>query len=782
MIMRLLSPIQLTILIFHLFPNLLADASVESENKYLSEFEIQLQPKTRYYKEEATHPVIITPINSYSKPQSSLKEVEQASRIILSDDNSSPPVSIYSFVNGLVQNFIYIVDFSCGGSEYENTCISNYLHEIKVPLIINNDIRLNVYQNLSFKSPIIRKRVFLQSFIFFLSSNFKDGYEAKREVTNYLYDSNTYTTSSSGSSSDTSFKQIFCFVTYQIVEDETIVQRFTKAELGYSRKPHRRHPIMFNKDKIPNEVYVGTISGQGMIPKLYYVCKHCEYERYQLHEITDISPTELRSKAQTVTMDGLNYIWVASYHDMGNLAAASPYLQDKSLRDMVQANDMKEEKLLLRMLLTKGNSTKYLNILNATYVDYGNLAYYPRIIVQLTSTPDTFMHPFEFDLDSYNFITCNGAIIFALNVGGYFNTFDGWVWLCISLTLGLGPVLGSLLLKKLHQIKFKTSYMLVADAMTFALISQYPRGNGSNLKPRSLKFMYRSAYGMMLIACIVIVNAYLGVVITNVTSPLPNLKQHKKIEQIQDALVLINAYDEEHKDWLENEIEKQKLKNITGKDMLSVPGTALLSNLGVDISNAVYSGDCRKYHQHLLQASNKINTSGMEPACQTLFDVVNQLVTVPHSLEEIGSMLSDESCSNKNFFLLLNSKIEDKITRLDQNSSVPFYKGKSEFFPHRKGWKVSKHGPSNGAMIKTLDTIIRSGIYNLIKELVHYREHRNTSRMKANNTRRKKAYKGHSLKYSAVTFYFYFICLGISAFILFCEKLLTRHKSQEVAL
>jgi hypothetical protein len=429
--MRLISAIDfhLTTLvwIFHLLmkskillaiqnPNSLVGANFNIENRFP-----RLSATFHCNKKESTQSaVVITPIDS--KTPLSLEVVNQTSRIFPSDsDGNHPiPISIYSFINDLlIHDFIYIVDFACRGSTEvvgDAPCISSYLHEIKVPLIINNDMHLNLYQNVSFKLSLIRKRVFLQSFLFFLSSKFKVEFKDEMHVAEYLYDMNTYTVdTSNGNSSDTSFRQIFCFVTDAIGEEERIVQQFTKAELQYSPKDNR-HPIMFNEDKIQNEVYVGTISGQGMIPKLYYVCKHCEYERYQLHEVTDISPKGISTKAQVITMDGLNYIWVASYHDIGNLDAASPYLQDKSLRDMVQANDMKEEKLLLRMLLTKGNSTKYLNILNGTYATDKSLAYYPRIIVQLTSTPDTFMHPFVFDLDSYNFITCNGAIISALNV------------------------------------------------------------------------------------------------------------------------------------------------------------------------------------------------------------------------------------------------------------------------------------------------------------------------------------------------------------------------------
>jgi hypothetical protein len=202
------------------------------------------------------------------------------------------------------------------------------------------------------------------------------------------------------------------------------------------------------------------------------------------------------------------------------------------------------------------------------------------------------------------------------------------------------------------------------------------------------------------------------------------------------------------------------------------------SNVGFNIFMTLTTGDCLQHIAIYIAVWTNMATVGekgndtrkFKPFCKTLFTVLSQLSPVTYPLDRIGRILSTDECSKKHFYLLLNSEIDGKLAKLLDKSHgrIPFYKGKSKFFLHRKGWKVSKNGPADGGMIRNLNTIVRSGIYNF----VHHREYRNTKNLTEKHNAMTQGYKEHNLKYSAISFYLYFICLGVSILVLLGERII----------
>jgi hypothetical protein len=90
---------------------------------------------------------------------------------------------------------------------------------------------------------------------------------------------------------------------------------------------------------------------------------------------------------------------------------------------------------------------------------------------------------------------------------------------------------------------------------------------------------------------------------------------------------------------------------------------------------------------------------------------------------------------------------------------VPFYKGKDKFFLHRKGWKVSKQGPTGGAMISRLEAIVRSGIYGFLDDLSRFHDFFQFQRA---NSRVQSSFKRYSFRHLSVTAYVYIVGLGVS--------------------
>jgi hypothetical protein len=254
-----------------------------------------------------------------------------------------------------------------------------------------------------------------------------------------------------------------------------------------------------------------------MIIKLYYLCKYCEFQRDHLHELRDYSPEGLRSKALCVTSDGLSLVWIGFLKDQGLDPSAVPYTGNEiSLRWILSKDDIKEESLLLHVLLSVNNGTKFLHVTpdqkRNSYYSLRSFSSYPTITTQISALPEYEMQPIIFDMGSYNFITCHGTRIPALRVGAYFDPFDRWVWICIVLSVLLSPILGSVLLHLLHKVEFRTCYFIIMDAIAFALIIQYPRGDGKNFRLAPFRFRYRANYGVVLLACIVLVNIYMSLV------------------------------------------------------------------------------------------------------------------------------------------------------------------------------------------------------------------------------------------------------------------------------
>jgi hypothetical protein len=454
------------------------------------------------------------------------------------------------------------------------------------------------------------------------------------------------------------------------------------------------------------------------------------------------------------------------------------------------------------VLLSVNNGTKFLHVTpdqkRNSYYSLRSFSSYPTITTQISALPEYEMQPIIFDMGSYNFITCHGTRIPALRVGAYFDPFDRWVWICIVLSVLLSPILGSVLLHLLHKVEFRTCYFIIMDAIAFALIIQYPRGDGKNFRSAPFRFMYRANYGVVLLACIVLVNVYMSLVITNVTSPMPLQKDYGRVEELEKSMIMVTLYENTMlRRHVERVIESRnnlKKKNNTAGSISSSyhhgeEQLKFYSNIGLSIYVTLITGDCRKY-QAIFYAiwNNKatggtvenddMNTGKIEPFCKTLFTVLNQFATVTYPLERIGKILSSDKCSKNYFYLLTNSKIDGKLVKLVDESlqsheHIPYYKGKSKFFPHRVGWKVSKNGPSDGGgMIRNLNAIVRSGIYHFLKELVRHRENRNIKNLTEKYNKATLGYKQHSFKYSAMTFYFYFICLGFSTLVLLSEKLI----------
>jgi hypothetical protein len=469
--------------------------------------------------------------------------------------SSSEPAatSLSSFLNGFTQSyFIYIVDWTERNVREDAAHPMDHIHEIQnIPLILEHGLNENMYKNVSRTSSLTRKRLFSQSFVFLLPQNpdsrmrlqtFFNTTDPKMGKYRYYSGNIPY--------SDVSFRQVFYFILNPSGNEKSILNTVDA--------------IMNGNDKIPVEVYVGIVFRPSIIVKLYYLCKYCDFQRYHFHELRDYSPEGLRSKALHVTSDGLSLVWIGVLNDQGFDPAAFPYMDDDiSLKWILSKEDIDEDRLLLRLLLSMGNETEYLHVIPDLMKNSNLLKFfkcYPTITTEISVYPEFEMQPIIFDMDSYNFITCHGARIPALRVGAYFDPYDGWVWICIALSVLLTPIFGSVLLRLLHKVDFHTSYLIIMDAIAFALINQYPRGDGKNLRFPPFRFMYRANFGVVILACIILVNVYMSLVITNVTSPMPMLKDYDRVEELDQSLIMVTVYEDTlSKQHVERVIKEQSI-------------------------------------------------------------------------------------------------------------------------------------------------------------------------------------------------------------------------------
>jgi hypothetical protein len=251
------------------------------------------------------------------------------------------------------------------------------------------------------------------------------------------------------------------------------------------------------------------------------------------------------------------------------------------------------------------------------------------------------------------------------------------------------------------------------------------------------------------------------------------------LEDIKDSLIIVAVQNDiTLKQYLENAIAIWRNKTKRYQDRLRYPH---YSTIGADMTLIMQTGECRKY-QFSPDDDDAINSTidSMNPYCKKIASALNQMLTTSDPLDVIGEQLVKNECGERNFYLLLNSEIKIKFSTLKEKyAKLPFYKGYDEFFPHRTGWKISKHGPNNGAMIKRLEAIVRSGIHNFIKSLFGLQE---VKRMQFLSSRKLTDETGFTFKHFRTVLYVYVVGLMIGSFFFGCEIFYLNVRSQNSRL
>ncbi|OXA58259.1 hypothetical protein Fcan01_08507 [Folsomia candida] len=365
---------------------------------------------------------------------------------------------------------------------------------------------------------------------------------------------------------------------------KTFAKKFTPV-LSYG--------LIENENVIPSDTFIIGLSSSLEILEMWYVCKQCDYLRYHFHQMGSFLPDIFRPKVLEIHKEGLNYIWKLTQHEIGYDPASSPLLQEIDLQTIAFSSSSEEDlltKLLLQLVLTKSGTTS--RWLNVTRLPYGRDSY-PQIVVRQNSYPNPFFHHVIFDMDSFNFITCNGFSK-GLDFNAYINPFDVWIWTTLTFFMVAAPLLGCFVLRyvikgpKLSKEKAKIFAFRLAEAMTFAILSQfYWRVNRDHkvYKTRSskqFKFLFRVIFGTFLLNCIVLVNYYIGLGITNLTAQKPQVLKWHHIENIHNSTILISFTGEKS---LKTALEKMFNQSHQNSERYEE-----YTDLGVDLMHALY--DC----------------------------------------------------------------------------------------------------------------------------------------------------------------------------------------------
>jgi len=745
-----------------------------------------------YYVEENTVPSLVTPVKlGYTKTLDLI--INMSSRIFHEKKLKVNPMRFEDFLNNFNSSFIFLINFLSANATKNEQDSRIYFHEIKVPIFLQNNLSSNVFVtrfNSSNGPIVLRKNVHHQLLVFIVPIDFSVA--VRKTVEQYFrksYRNYGYHNLFDIKPLDSSAKNIlylFGSRTKQQDNNASIFPLESKIRFGaayiesYALNTNISNIFGVSTAGNPTwEVYTGVMSSEGIVLKLFYVCLYCEYRRFHLHEISGRTPQEIKQKTFEVTLSGLKYTWMGWYSDSGTDIAGLPYLEEMSSREIISKEDINLERILLRFLLTGSNYTKYLNYTDHYYMndDIGKAI----IITHISNVPEFHLQRVFFDHDSYNFISCHGVKVSQHGFAVYFAPFETPVWIMILVSLISAPGALSCVLYFRYKLRIAPYFRFLFYALSSSFITQYPCGRGETIKLLPFRNAYRLVYGAFLLACLTLVNMYVGLIITDITSPLPVRHEHEKLETLEDSLLIAPLYEDTvARRQLEFMINNSKIMNKTRERKQRDIYSVIYSPLGYEIYMAIISeSGCYPYINHLWSSKHfeklRNNRTHIPPYCWNLMSLFTQIDPVTDPLERIGLSLTANHCKEKNFYLLLNSEIDYKWTQLTAAfDNVPFYKGKSTFFTHVRGWKVSTFGGSKGAMAKRLETLVSSGIYGYFKQLVEFSEWRSVNRMSAIKSRN--IYEPYTLQYAALTFFVFLICHLISLVALFIEFILFKSK------
>jgi len=751
---------------------------------------------------ENSTPTIITP--SVLKPKLVINLVKSFPSRIFEDTpthhHQTRPVLLANFVNNYGSSTVYLINFLSINSTPEFS--PTYLNDITVPLILQTNLQTNLYTSRKRFQSLTRHLITFHHdlVIFILPFPFSD--DIRRNVLNYFQPPRPYYSSKFDATDvDSPYKDVLYFFGSTARHQDPEASKFPLEKVI-------RFGALLNRDLTLNgtlgisnfgntawEAYTGTVFSDGRIVKLFYICFYCEFRRFHLYQIShrDMLPEKIRKRTFDVNLGGMNYLWSSRSSDSPADIGSMPYLEEMSPQEIIsKQNFTRLNRLILRFLLTGSNYTKFLHksLLDTHSEEYD--AGGPAIISEMSASHVYHLHlqRVYFDHDSYNFIGCHGVQVSQHGFAVYFAPFEKSVWIGILLSLIIAPGVLSFVLYFLFRIEFSRNFIFLLYAFSSSFITQYPCGRGDSLKLVPFKHAFQSVYGSFLLACIVVVNMYVGLIISEITSPPLPIPKYQQLQTLENSILLAPLSEGKY-----YRRQLEYLINVSREDFNGSEDArskhihreyevfSIYSAVGKEIHSALadYTGNCFMYHllsPTVVDQAIKNRTS-IPSFCWTLASLSNQLLAVIDPLESIATTLAANECEDKKFYVVLNSEIDYIWARLCANyTKVPFYKGKSAFFYHATGWKVSKFGNSKGPMAERLETLVRSGLYGFLKSLIEFSEWRNVQRISA--IRNTKTYQPYILENASITFFVFLVCHSIAFVGLIVENVAYRCKTTKI--
>lgn len=241
--------------------------------------------------------------------------------------------------------------------------------------------------------------------------------------------------------------------------------------------------------------------------------------------------------------------------------------------------------------------------------------------------------------------------------------------------------------------------------------------------------------------------SYIGLVITDITAPLPKTTKWKTIHEIKNGTIVTSFYNTMEPKW----------SKCTNSETWDDPGCKhslnyLWTNFGVEVELTCTEWNDNKTH----------SLTSLDRFCSKMYPILD-LIKGEFRVN-IEARIANLDCDSLTVFLTPNKDIDYQLAHVKNlNPKKPFYKGKDELHSYPEGWKISKHGV---AIQKRLGVLVSSGIYKMLKDLTDYKKELEKKLLIG----LKKGVKPHSLDSNGIiVFHLYFICSSISIFGFFLE-------------
>jgi hypothetical protein len=136
-------------------------------------------------------------------------------------------------------------------------------------------------------------------------------------------------------------------------------------------------------------------------------------------------------------------------------------------------------------------------------------------------------------------------------------------------------------------------------------------------------FLFQTIWSIFVVNCIVLINLYIGIGMTNMTAPKNHILKWQDIKQIRNSTILVNFTGEDTlKIRLEQIIEQAK----------TLEGPPEYSDLGADLYNGLY--DCFRNEDPQVKFYSEQKMS--KAYCNKIQAVLDQLVTTVSNLKKVG--------------------------------------------------------------------------------------------------------------------------------------------------